>query len=131
MLAHSGASRLSTVYPEYGYNEKIDYPYLLQVEEMTGLEFIRKLYGIDKLPDHIAKLYEAQEDFHKETRQVLVNILGVTDKTVRGWGRTYNRMPTYYRFTLGLAYKYMCLQKEMHIQELSDSTDQQRSLRAV
>lgn len=115
MLVHGSKSSLSRAFPEFGYCETIDYPYRLEVEELSGMEFIRRLYGIDKLPEHLAKLYEAQEDFHRETRKVLVEILGVTDKTVRSWGRRYQKMPTYYRLTLGFAFLSICLKKEKHI----------------
>ncbi|ACB54153.1 hypothetical protein cce_4805 [Crocosphaera subtropica ATCC 51142] len=130
MLAHRKASPLSRAYPEYGYSEKIDYPHFLKAKEMSGIEFIRKLYEIDKLPPNVRKLYEAQEDFNRETRQVLVKLLKVTDKTVRSWGKEYNRMPKCYRLTLGYVYRSLCLQKEIHLKALK-SKDCQGDLRAV
>ena len=130
MLAHGSASKLGSLYPEYGYNEAIDYPHHLEVEELSAMEFIRRLYGLDKLPEHLAKLYEAQEDFHQETRKVLAKILGVTNKTARDWGRQYQKMPRYYRLTLGYAFLSMCHLKEVHLREL-ESNDNNRGLRLV
>lgn len=118
MLAHSHSRKLQEHFP--GYQENMVAPFV-EIKEMTAKEFLRAVFGLDKINPDIAALHEDSREYHREARRVLTEVLGVTEVTLRSWGSGWKRMPQYYRLILGTYYKCMMLQKDAHTAYLRTS----------
>jgi hypothetical protein len=83
----------------------------LSVTEIEPRQFCRKWFGIDNLPpDEIAEC-ETETGYRKRCVKLISKILGLQERTVRGWGNlNFPRMP--YCHKLALSYALQAMQAQ-------------------
>jgi hypothetical protein len=82
----------------------------LLTEAIEPRKFCRIWFGIDTLtPDEISDR-ETESGYRKSCVKVLSTVLGLQERTVRGWGRGLNFERTPYCHKLALGYALQAMQ---------------------
>ena len=128
MLPQELKQELAVTYADHGYTYDIGYPIKLPTTRLSGQEFIRRIYGLDKMTPELATLHENQVGFHLDARRTLSQVLDVPESTVKSWGKNFSRMPHYCEIALGHAYERLGLARSRDLEQLQNSA---RRLKAV